>query len=90
MSANEYARQRGREASPSPQPSPLKGEGARLPRPIGERAQARAAENRDLVRAHLPEALPFIKELHELGMIDGWRNVESVELLTESEKGERP
>lgn len=55
-----------------------------------EREQARAAENRDLVREHLPEALPFIKELHEMGMIDGWRNVESVELLTESEQGERP
>lgn len=30
------------------------------------------------VRAEAAAAVPFIRELHALGMIDGWRNVERV------------
>lgn len=89
MSANEYARQRGREASPSPQPSPRKGEGAK-PHPLSAAAQARVHQNRALVHEHMPEALPFIKELHELGMIDGWRNVEEVTLTPTANAGSLP
>lgn len=45
--------------------------------------QAKVAENRAAVHEHLPEMLPFIKELHEAGMIDGWRSVVKVELFKE-------
>lgn len=30
---------------------------------------------RTFIHEHMPEMLPEIKELHALGMIDGWRNV---------------
>lgn len=86
MSANEYARQRGREAPSTPAPLPLAGEGRKAARPMTEAAQARASEMRAAVHEHVPEALPFIKELHEMGMIDGWRNVESVEMIGDPEK----
>ncbi len=33
------------------------------------------AERRAFIHEHMPEMLPEIKELHALGMIDGWRNV---------------
>lgn len=52
--------------------------------PLSAAAQARVHKNRALVHEHLPEALPFIKELHELGMIPGWRSVESVEVFSNS------
>ena len=42
--------------------------------------QAQVARNKASVYAHLPEAVPFIKELHEAGMIDGWRGVVSVDV----------
>lgn len=91
MSANEYARARGRGAqdSPSPQRSPLKGEGAK-PLPLTSADQARIASNRALVREHMPDALPFIKDLHEMGLISGWRDVVEVEVFPKSESGGRP
>ncbi|OGT21498.1 MAG: hypothetical protein A2342_09495 [Gallionellales bacterium RIFOXYB12_FULL_54_9] len=45
--------------------------------------QAKVAENRAAVHEHLPEMLPFIKKLHEAGLIDGWRSVVKVELFKE-------
>jgi len=30
------------------------------------------------VKAHLPEAVPFIRDLHRCELIDGWRNVSYV------------
>ncbi len=40
--------------------------------------RARAAAMRDAVRTHCPDLLPEIRELQQLGLIDGWRNVVSV------------
>lgn len=89
MSINEYARVTGREAPP-PDASPAQANPSRPARPLTEREQARVAENRALVREHLPEAMPFIKDLHEAGLIEGWRNVETVEVFTDSNQGGRP
>lgn len=89
MSTNEYARQRGREP-PSTAPLPQAKEGRKPGRPLTEREQVRAAENRALVREHLPEALPFIKDLVDEGLIDGWRNVESVEVFADHNEGGQP
>jgi hypothetical protein len=41
---------------------------------------ARVARNKAAVYEHMPEMVPIIKELHEAGMIDGWRGVTSVEV----------
>lgn len=41
-------------------------------------AQARAEAMRSLVLAEIPDAVPFIRELHQAGLIDGWRNVSYV------------
>lgn len=89
MSANEYARQRGREAPDSPVEQPARTKAIPLV-PLTSADQARIASNRALVHEHLPEALPFIKELHELGMIPGWRAVEAVEVFPNSEPEGQP
>jgi hypothetical protein len=39
------------------------------------------AQTKALVHAHMPELVPIIKELHECGLIDGWRNVGEVVLF---------
>lgn len=51
------------------------------PRPLTVREKATVAANRNAVLMHLPEMEPFIKELYEAGMIDGWRSVGEVVLL---------
>jgi hypothetical protein len=38
----------------------------------------RVAENKAVVLKHMPELVPVIKELHEVGLIDGWRSVGAV------------
>ena len=91
MSANEYARLRGRDSSREPAANrQLPVNEKRAPRPPTAAEQERAAANRALVREHLPEVLPFIKELHELGMIDGWRNVEEVTVTPNQDAGSLP
>lgn len=55
-------------------------------RALSEAEQAVVAGNRAAVHAHLPELVPFIKELHEAGMIDGWRGVSEVKLLKKEGK----
>lgn len=63
-------------------PQPPYAEPVRKPlRDLKPEEQAKVARNKASVYAHLPEVVPFIKELHEAGMIDGWRGVGSVELL---------
>lgn len=78
MSGNEYARQRGRDPLPSLASQLLVNKKRGHLQPLTTAEQARVAETRAAVREHLPEAMPFIKELHELGMIDGWRDVEMI------------
>lgn len=90
MSANEYARQRGREALPEPSSQPAVNEKRGDLPPLSAAAQARVASNRALVREHMPELVNEIKELHELGMIDGWRDVVEVEVFPNSESGGQP
>ena len=47
--------------------------------------EARAAEMAALHKQHLPEYVPMLKELHALGMIDGWRSIVSIEVLEKKE-----
>lgn len=48
----------------------------------------RINRNREAVYRLLPEMVPFIKELQQLGMIEGWRTIESVRPLTDEEKAD--
>lgn len=47
-------------------------------RPLSAMDKDKVALNRAEVLEFLPEAEPFIKELFEAGMIDGWRGVGDV------------
>ena len=63
---------------------PYKDPPRRVLRELNPAEQARVADNKALVYASMPELVPFIKELHEAGMIDGWRSVK-VEIFSKGE-----
>ncbi|MBF8179648.1 hypothetical protein [Herminiimonas contaminans] len=57
------------------------------PKPLRQLSPAeldKARQARDDIHAHQPELIPMIKQLQELGMIDGWRSVS----FTEKEENE--
>lgn len=45
------------------------------PAPLADAEKARAAATARQAKELMPEIVPLVKELYELGMIDGWRNV---------------
>lgn len=47
------------------------------PLPLTPAQQAHAARMKDLWQEHFPDD-PLLKELHALGMIDGYRNIISI------------
>jgi hypothetical protein len=61
-----------------PYPEPVK----KPLRDLTEIEKAKVAENREMVRMHMPELGPMLKELNDLGMMDGWRSVGEVILHT--------
>jgi len=75
---NEYARVRGR--SPSP-PSPLPAGEGRKARALTAEERERVEANRAEVHRHLPELVPFVRELHQGGVVDGWRCVRRVKVF---------
>jgi hypothetical protein len=42
---------------------------------MNDAERTRIANNIALVKSLMPEMAPIIKELHEVGLIEGWRNV---------------
>ncbi len=44
-------------------------------KPMSDAERTRVATNVELVKALMPEMAPVIKELHSLGLIDGWRDI---------------
>lgn len=69
---NDYARVKGSAAAPATatrQPA--------APRALSEAEEERVAENRAFILTHLPELVPFIKDLHAVGLVDGWRAVQN-------------
>jgi len=79
---NEYARATGRESRiKNPVPVESNTPAPRVLQPLSDIEQARVAEKRQLVKTHMPELVPEIKELVELGLIDGWRNVRTVKIF---------
>jgi len=81
---NEYAKARGHRADFHPT---TKEPEKRKARALTEEEKSQIAERRAMVHSHLPELVPFIKELHERGAVDGWRCVRKVEIFTSPEKG---
>lgn len=79
MSTPTYAQVRGKTVPSAPKAP----ERPRAPKPLTAAEQDRAAEMAALHKQHLPEFNPMLKELHELGMIDGWRSIVSIEVLEE-------
>lgn len=55
------------------------------PRPLSEAERERVAENRAFVLEHLPELVPIIGELHQSGIVDGWRCVQNCRMLDHDE-----
>ncbi len=49
--------------------------------PLGVAEKAKVEANRAKVHLHMPDMEPFIKELYEAGMINGWRSVGEVVLI---------
>jgi len=48
------------------------------PPELSDEAKAAIAERVRLVKAHLPEAMEFVKKLHAEGLVDGLRCIQSV------------
>ena len=71
-----YAQAKGRELQP---------ETAKLP-PLSDDQRAVVAGRYGLIKEHMPEIVPLIRELHDVGLIDGLRAIASVELIN----GEEP
>ncbi len=63
-----------------PVPADSRSAPADLP-PLTPEQQAKAELARDFVAKHMPDALPFIKELVKEGMLPGWRGIVSFRLL---------
>ena len=57
----------------------------RRPPALSEQEKAVVARRRALVHEHMPELLPEIKAMVEMGLIDGWRNIKSVEVFSTGE-----
>lgn len=53
--------------------------------PLTELQQVRVEETRLIVYEKIPEMVDFIKSLHKLGMINGWRDVHASILDTDED-----
>ncbi|MBI2307550.1 MAG: hypothetical protein HYU78_09620 [Rhodocyclales bacterium] len=74
---NNYARLKGSATAPA---APASRSAAVPARELSDQEAQRVAENRAFVLEHLPELVPFIKDLHAEGLIDGWRAVRNCTL----------
>lgn len=58
-------------------------------KPLSEAERAAVAHKASLVKALMPELVPVIKELHEAGLIEGWRDVGYIGPHRPPREGER-
>jgi hypothetical protein len=47
-------------------------------KPMNQTERDRVAANVSRIKADLPEFVPFFKDLYELGMVTGWRDIDYV------------
>lgn len=57
------------------------------PPELSDEEKAEIAERVRVVKAEIPEALDFVKKMHELGMVDGLRCIASVTVFERDEHG---
>lgn len=77
-----YAGAKGKAGGGSLKPPP------RTPPPaLSDDEKAAIAERVRLIKAHLPAAMDFVKELHEEGMVDGLRCIVSVTVFEGGDHG---
>lgn len=59
------------------QPGPVRNPSSKpsVPKPLSPAELVQAQEARAVVHARFPELLPMIKEMQQMGLIDGWRSV---------------
>lgn len=72
-----YAAQKGRALPADPQRQPLSPRAAAL----SESAEAQVAKNKAFVVEHMPDMIPFLRDLVAEGTVDGWRAVVRCTLL---------
>lgn len=65
----------------------LKPLNAAPPRPLSDDEKQLIADRARLAKAHIPEALDFIKALHAEGLVDGLRCLSSVTVFEEVNHG---
>lgn len=84
---NEYARARGvrNHAENTGAEAPAAAPRCRPPPALSDHEKAAVARRRELVHKHMPELLTEIKAMVEEGLIDGWRNIKSVEVFSTGE-----
>jgi len=69
---SDYAKAKGRTTPLAGNPH---GSCKAAPRALSHAETEAVARNKAFVQENMPELVPFIRELHELGMIAGWRAV---------------
>ena len=75
---NDYARATGRSVTSA---NKVDARASTVKRKLTDSELAKAAESRSFVHEHMPEALPFIRDLVSAGLLDGWRSVVQCELV---------
>ena len=65
-----------------PYPDPVR----RPPPELTQDEMEGVARNKAAIYTHMPELVPIVKELHECGLINGWRSVGEVVLFDGGDK----
>jgi hypothetical protein len=82
---NEYARARGLALPENTDAEDLAMPARKPLAPLSKHEQEIIARRRELVHKHMPELVPEIKAMVEAGLIDGWRNVQRIEVFETGE-----
>lgn len=71
-----YAAQKGRTTQPTAAAPSAQAE-------LTTAQEARADENKQFIREHMPEIIPTIRHLHAEGLIDGWRSIKNCNRISQ-------
>lgn len=71
-----YAAQKGRANQPALKASP-----AIAPSEVSAATQTRIEANKQFVQEAMPDLIPFMRDLHAAGLIDGWRSIANCKLI---------
>ena len=57
------------------------------PRPLSDDEKAEIAERARKLKTHMPEVLDCVKKMHEIGLVDGLRCIQSVTVFEGNDHG---